>query len=122
MASGPSTIEPPFWFSDFSENQKGGSIVLAAMNIQTIFDQFRQQTDDVAAAILTLASVLQGEQPELLTVRQAAERLNVSADCVYQMVEAGKLPHRRVGKGRGVIRIAVSDLAPKVYSLADLIR
>lgn len=92
------------------------------MRIHALFEQFRQQTDDTSAAILTLAAVLQNEQPELLTVRQAAERLNVSADCVYQMVEAGKLKHQRVGKGRGTIRIAAADLAPKVYSLADLIR
>lgn len=93
------------------------------MKIQALFDRFKQQTDDTSAAILVLASILQGEQPELLTVKQAAERLNVSPDCVYQMVEAGKLKHQRVGKGRrGTIRIAVSDLAPPVTPLADLIR
>ena len=92
------------------------------MHIQTLFDRFRQQTDDVSAALLTLASVLVGEQPELLTVKQAAARLNVSTDTVYQLCEAGKLKHQRVGNGRGTIRILPADLQPKVYSLSELMQ
>ena len=37
----------------------------------------------------------------LLKVRDTAERLNVTGSCVYQLVEAGKLPCRRIGAGRG---------------------
>lgn len=92
------------------------------MNVKALFNQFREQTEDLPAAILTLAAAISGQQPELLTVKQAAERLNVSPDCVYQMVEAGKLRHQRIGKGRGTIRISAADLAPPVVPLADLIR
>ena len=92
------------------------------MNVQALFEQFRKTTDDTSAAILTLASVMQGDQAEKpLTVKQAAERLNVSPDCIYQMIEAGKLKHRRVGNGRGTIRINPADLSPTI-PLADLIR
>lgn len=81
------------------------------MNIKALFDQFRQTTDDLPAAILTLASVLQGE-PDVrpLTVKQAAQKLNVSIDTIYQLCEAGKLKHQRVGSGRGTIRIKPADL------------
>ena len=46
----------------------------------------------------------------LLTVRQVAERLNVSASCVYQLVESGKIPNHRIGLGRGAIRVSEADL------------
>ncbi len=45
-----------------------------------------------------------------LTVRQVAKRLNVSASCVYQLVETGKLPNHRIGLGRGAIRVSEADL------------
>ncbi len=47
----------------------------------------------------------------MLTVKQAAERLGVSAATVYQLCAAKLLPHSRVGLGRGVIRISEADLA-----------
>ncbi len=46
----------------------------------------------------------------LLTVRDTADRLNVSRNCVYQLVEAGKLPCHRIGIGRGAIRISEEDI------------
>jgi excisionase family DNA binding protein len=46
----------------------------------------------------------------LLKVRDTAERLNVSESCVYQLIEAGKLPCHRIGNGRGAIRISEADL------------
>ena len=45
-----------------------------------------------------------------LTVKQAARRLNVSPSLVYAMCAAGRLPHHRVGVGRGTIRIDEADL------------
>ncbi|MCC7423964.1 MAG: helix-turn-helix domain-containing protein [Planctomycetaceae bacterium] len=45
-----------------------------------------------------------------LTVREVAKRLQVSASCVYQLIDMGKLPHFRIGVGRGVIRILEEDL------------
>ncbi len=47
----------------------------------------------------------------LLTVKDVAERLNVSASCVYQLVESGRLPHHRIGLGRGAIRFSEDDIA-----------
>jgi excisionase family DNA binding protein len=43
-------------------------------------------------------------------VKQAAERLGVSAATVYQLCAAKLLPHSRVGLGRGVIRITEADI------------
>jgi excisionase family DNA binding protein len=47
----------------------------------------------------------------MLTVKQAAERLQCSPATVYQLCAARLLPHSRVGLGRGVIRISEADIA-----------
>lgn len=47
----------------------------------------------------------------MLTVREVAEQLSVSATCVYQLISRGKLACHRIGVGRGAIRIAAEDLA-----------
>ena len=44
----------------------------------------------------------------LLTVRQVADRLQVSRACVYRQVEVGGLGHTRVGNA---LRISEVDLA-----------
>lgn len=46
-----------------------------------------------------------------MTVKQAAERLEVSPATVYALVSAGKLRCYRVGMGRGRIRIANEHIA-----------
>jgi excisionase family DNA binding protein len=46
----------------------------------------------------------------LLTVQQAAERLNVRPSTVYALCAGRKLPHARLGVGRGTIRIDEADL------------
>ncbi len=46
----------------------------------------------------------------LLTVKDVAERLNVSPSLIYQLVESGKLSVHRIGTGRGTIRVSQSDL------------
>jgi excisionase family DNA binding protein len=96
-------------------------------DIATTFAAFRQQTaDDVSAAILTLAAVLRNEQADEtpLTVKQAAERLKVSADAIYDLCESGELPCQRIGKGRGTIRISPAALSaigkPRIFKLRDL--
>ncbi len=48
--------------------------------------------------------------PKALTVKQAADRLGVSARTVYDLVECGRLKCQRIGKGRGTIRIRPADL------------
>jgi len=69
--------------------------------------------DSAAAAILTLAAVVAGDvQPDAkpLTVKQAADRLGVSVDTVYDLCRDGRLPCFRAGEGRGTIRIRPADL------------
>jgi excisionase family DNA binding protein len=46
-----------------------------------------------------------------VTVRQAADRLEVSQSTVYGLIAAGKLRCARIGLGRGVIRIQEEHLA-----------
>jgi excisionase family DNA binding protein len=46
-----------------------------------------------------------------MTVQEAARRLEVSAGLVYKLCHLGKLGHRRIGAGRGVIRIDEKHLA-----------
>jgi excisionase family DNA binding protein len=46
-----------------------------------------------------------------VTVRQAAQRLEVSASTVYALVASGKLRCSRIGLGRGVIRITEDQLS-----------
>lgn len=45
------------------------------------------------------------------TVKEVAAKLRVSATCVYQLIETGKIVCHRIGIGRGAIRIAEADLA-----------
>lgn len=46
----------------------------------------------------------------LLTVREVAGLLRVSANCVYDLVSKGKLGCYRVGTGRGAIRVERNDV------------
>ncbi len=46
----------------------------------------------------------------MLTVAEVAKRLAVSTQCVYLLCADGLLPHIRVGRGRGTIRILEADL------------
>jgi len=76
--------------------------------IENLFTRYRRQTDsDTAAAILTLAAVLNDTKDQLLTVKQVAERLGCSEDAIYQQCEAGTMPHKRIGR---MIRILESTL------------
>ena len=76
--------------------------------IDNLYARFRRQTEtDTAAAILTLAAVLNGQKDRLLTVKEAAAILNCSEDAIYQQCEAGTMPHKRVGR---MIRILESTL------------
>lgn len=46
-----------------------------------------------------------------LTVSDVARRLQFNPATVYRLVDSGRLPHHRVGNGRGAIRISEDDLA-----------
>ncbi len=45
-----------------------------------------------------------------MNIREAAVRLEVKPSTVYQLCSAGRLPHVRIGVGRGTIRISESDV------------
>jgi excisionase family DNA binding protein len=47
----------------------------------------------------------------MLTVKRAAEILNVSQGLIYALCAQGKLEHERYGLGRGTIRIREEALA-----------
>jgi len=45
-----------------------------------------------------------------MDVQEVAKRLEVSTATVYALCARGRMPHARVGVGRGVIRISEEDL------------
>ena len=64
-------------------------------------------------------SVLPVKPPECeksLTVAEAASRLGISVSLVYRLCADRKLPHVRIGCGRGAIRILESDLDEFIQS------
>jgi excisionase family DNA binding protein len=46
----------------------------------------------------------------LLTVKEVAERLQLSTSAVYELTDAGLLRSLRLGVGRGAVRIRPADL------------
>lgn len=53
---------------------------------------------------------------KLLTVRESAEQLGCSEALVYLLCSDRRLPHVRLGTGRGTIRIAEEDINEFVKS------
>ncbi len=47
----------------------------------------------------------------MLTVKQVAARLSISASSVYLLIENGRLAYHRLGVHRGAIRVSEEDLA-----------
>jgi excisionase family DNA binding protein len=58
----------------------------------------------------------------LLTVKDVAQRLNVSQSCIYQLVETGKIPHHRIGVGRGAIRFTEDDITLYLQNSREQVR
>jgi excisionase family DNA binding protein len=82
--------------------------------IDELYHRYLELTGEPqAAAMLVLAhsnlSGGSGTVEEFLTVPEAAERLRVSANRVYELVRDKRLPSFRAGRG-GAIRIKASDL------------
>lgn len=46
----------------------------------------------------------------LYKVAEVARLLNVSASCVYALIECGRLACHRIGLGRGAVRVSEADL------------
>jgi excisionase family DNA binding protein len=85
-----------------------------------LYNEYLQDTggDNAAAASLTLADVLLGQgcltplEPapmpdDTLTVAEAAKRLKVAPNTVYDLVARGELRHHRIGR---TIRILAADI------------
>ena len=98
-----------------------------------LFDTCLKMTggDRAAAAMLALVETMSNPKPapkaasaDELTVADAAGRLRCSEMTIYRLCREGKLAHRRIGVGRGVIRVRAADLdsfAPTVRTLpADI--
>ena len=86
-------------------------------------DQQRRAAAAMLALVETMSSqkpVPKAAAPDELTVAEAAKRLRCSEMTVYRLCREGKLAHRRIGVGRGVIRVRAADLdsfAPTVRTL-----
>jgi excisionase family DNA binding protein len=49
--------------------------------------------------------------PDILTVEQAAHYLQISRSALYKLIEAGRIPHRRIGgEQKGSIRFSKRQL------------
>ena len=55
----------------------------------------------------------------LLSVAQAAKRLNVSKPTIYRRIQEGDLPALRVGSGIGPIRIDADELERWLYGMPE---
>lgn len=69
--------------------------------IEDLFQQYRKLTaDSNAAAMLVLAHIQLGAKPDdaLLTTKQAAEQLGVSAETVRSLCRDGQIQSIRVGR------------------------
>lgn len=53
---------------------------------------------------------------QLLKVKEVADALRVSASLVYSLIESGRLPACRVGRGRGSVRVLAEDLTNYIES------
>lgn len=55
-----------------------------------------------------MQSDAEDERP--VRVADIAKELNVGRDTVYRAIRAGDLPARRIGRGRGTLRVEREDL------------
>lgn len=67
-------------------------------------------SENLRAAVVPGMTGVREKPAGLLTVAQAAELLNVSANTVRGLCQARRLRHQRIGLGRGAIRIAPEAL------------
>ena len=81
--------------------------------VQQLYEKYLELTegDKAAAASLALADVMFEEQespiPESLTVAEAAKRLHVARNTVYELCARGEINHHRVGR---TIRLCPADI------------
>ena len=67
--------------------------------------------DPQQRSMVDMAHTAETRQEELLTPSEVAQRLRVSVQTVYGLVQRGLIPAVRIGAvGRGVIRVSEEDL------------
>ena len=77
------------------------------MSVKELYAEFHRLTGDpLAASYLVLAQAMLG-LPEWMTVRQAADYLDIGCNSVYDLCNRGELPHTRIGKS---IRVRKPDI------------
>ena len=47
---------------------------------------------------------------QMLTVKDVADRLKIGRTTAYTLIEDGEIPAKRIGTGRGTLRVKPSDL------------
>jgi excisionase family DNA binding protein len=79
-----------------AKGARGGeaSIVLPPAAARVVHELLRRLADGDAVAVMPMAAEL--------TTQQAADVLNVSRPYLVKLLEAGRLPHRKVGRHRRV--------------------
>ena len=81
------------------EHASPPQLVCYGSDIEDVFTRFRRTvTTDDAAAMLTLAFVINGKDEPLLTTEQAATALNVSIDLVQSLARDGAVRSIKVGR------------------------
>jgi excisionase family DNA binding protein len=53
---------------------------------------------------------VKAESEEYLTIKQAAARYGISADCLYDLCQSNRLAHYRIGPKGGLIRVRPADI------------
>lgn len=85
--------------------------------VDALYERFLEMTNDPgAAATLVLAEILSSKEPEWLDVKQAAARLKIGSTKMYELIAAGAVRHKKIGRQ---IRIAPADLDQVETSRSD---
>jgi len=79
------------------------------MSFESDYQKFLKLTgNEVAAAVLAVGALLAGQRDDaLLTPKQAAAKLAVSVDLIYELCASGRLRSRKIGRA---VRIHPDDL------------
>lgn len=82
----------------------------AVGQVNELFTLNTPQERFVSASAIICTGTFEKSKTPPLTVREVAQRLNVSIGLVYALCSSGRLEHRRYGTGRGTIRVNVESI------------
>jgi excisionase family DNA binding protein len=92
------------------KNARRIAIALELADVAEVCEKVTTSALALPVAQRLLTTCLAALDPDFLTVKEAAARLNVSERSVYDLVRCGRLHASRIGNGRGAIRITPADL------------